>query len=92
MIERLIEDVARLRRELDEVKTAVPVPAIVERIGNILFVSQSFEGLDPKVLREVAEHWKTRISSGVVALTSVNDGKVAIVVAVTDNLAKVSGR
>jgi alanyl-tRNA synthetase len=47
---------------------------------------QVIEGLDPKGLRGLVDDAKKRVSSGVVALVAVNDGRATVAVGVTDDL------
>ena len=57
-----------------------------EDVGGVKFLGQSYDGLDPKELRGLANDAKVRIGSGVVALLTVNDGRASILVAVTNDL------
>jgi alanyl-tRNA synthetase len=88
----LSETVKRLEKELADAKKAVALggggtsAAEPEDIGGVKFLSQTYEGLDPKELRGLANDAKARIGSGVVALLTVNDGKASILAAVTDDL------
>ena len=87
----LAETVKRLERELVEAKKSAALAgrgAAVEpeTINGTRFLGQSYEGLDPKDLRGLANDAKVRIGSGVIALATVNDGRASILVAVTDDL------
>jgi alanyl-tRNA synthetase len=87
----LAETVRRLEKELAEAKKAAAIgggtaAAEPEDLGGVMFLGQSYDGLDPKELRGLANDAKARIGSGVVALLTVNDGKASILVAVTDDL------
>jgi alanyl-tRNA synthetase len=89
----LSETVKRLEKELADAKKAIalgggggagaPEP---EDVGDVKFLAQTYDGLDPKELRGLANDAKARIGSGVVALLTVNDGKASILAAVTDDL------
>ncbi|MEE2694327.1 MAG: alanine--tRNA ligase [Pseudomonadota bacterium] len=57
-----------------------------KRIGEIDFLAQQIDGVPPKELRGLADQMKHKIGSGVVALLSVTDGKVGLVVGVTEDL------
>lgn len=58
---------------------------IVE-ISGVKFLGQVLEGIQPKELRGLADEAKGRLESGVIAFIAVNDGKAAILTAVTDDL------
>jgi alanyl-tRNA synthetase len=87
----LSETVKRLEKELADAKKAAALggggaAAEPEDVGGVKFLGQSYDGLDPKDLRGLANDAKTRIGSGVVALLTVNDGKASILIAVTEDL------
>ena len=56
-------------------------------MGEIRFAGRTLEGVPAKELRGTADAIKKELGSGVVALVSVNDGKAAVVVSVTEDLA-----
>jgi alanyl-tRNA synthetase len=86
----LSETVKRLEKELADAKKAAALgggaTVELEDVGGVKFLGQSYDGLDPKDLRGLANDAKVRIGSGVVALITVNDGKASILIAVTDGL------
>ncbi len=88
----VVENNRRLEKELAEAKKAAALGggggAAVEPedVGGVKFLGQSYDGLDPKDLRGLANDAKARIGSGVVALVTVNDAKASILIAVTDDL------
>ncbi|MHA1598789.1 MAG: alanine--tRNA ligase, partial [Alphaproteobacteria bacterium] len=55
-------------------------------IGGIAFSPRLLDGMPAKDLKGLADEIKGQIGSGVVALVSVNDGKVSLVVGVTEDL------
>src|SRR3546814_7195450 len=57
-----------------------------EQIGNVSFLGQVIEGLDPKQLRGLIDENKKKLGSGVSALVAVVDGRASIAVGVTDDL------
>ncbi len=59
----------------------------VKDIAGVKFTSRILTDFPAKDLKPMADELKERISSGVVALVAVNEGKASIVVAVTDDLA-----
>jgi alanyl-tRNA synthetase len=87
----LADTVKRLEKELADAKKAAALgggaaAADPEDVGGVLFLGQSYDGLEPKDLRGLANDAKVRIGSGVVAFVTVNDGKASILIAVTDDL------
>ncbi len=90
-IDQLLEERRRLEREIAELKRrlalggAAAVPE-VEEVGGIRFLGRVLEDVPPKELRAAADQLLQKLGSGVVALVSVNDGKAAVVVAVSRDL------
>jgi alanyl-tRNA synthetase len=90
----LVEERRRLERELAEAKKALAMggggkaeAAGPEKIGDVAFIGQVLDGLDPKALRGLIDENKSRVGSGVVALVAVNEGRATVAVGVTDDLA-----
>ena len=87
----LTDTVKRLERELADAKKAAALgggaaAAEPEDIGGVMLLGQSYDGLEPKELRGLANEAKAKLASGVVALVTVNDGKASVLIAVTDDL------
>ncbi len=87
----LSENVRRLEKELSDAKKAIALAgggssAEPEQMDGFSFLAQSFDGLDPKELRGLANDAKVRIGSGVVALFTLNDGRASVLIGVTDDL------
>ncbi|WP_313003058.1 alanine--tRNA ligase [Brevundimonas sp.] len=61
--------------------------AAPETINGVTLIARVLDGVDGKGLRGVAEDFKKQIGSGVVALVGVVDGKAAITVAATPDMA-----
>jgi len=93
-VARLVEEQRRLERELAEARRALAsagsgqaaAPAAI-KIGDIVFEGRVVDDVPGRELRSLADDLKRRIGSGVVAVVSRDDGKAAIVVGVTDDLA-----
>ena len=92
----LIEERRKLEKELAEAKRALAlggggaggdIGTADEDVGGIKFSGQVIEGLNPRELRPLLDEAKTRLGSGVATICAVNEGKGAIAVAVTDDLA-----
>ncbi|MCC3860833.1 alanine--tRNA ligase [Pseudemcibacter aquimaris] len=58
----------------------------VKEVNGIKFLGQVLEGIPAKELRGLADDAKKRLGSGVIAFVAVNDGKAAVLTAVTDDL------
>ncbi|HEX8375227.1 MAG TPA: alanine--tRNA ligase-related protein, partial [Geminicoccaceae bacterium] len=84
---RLEREVAELRRKLATGEASGSGDGGVRQVGEIRFAGRHLEGVPAKELRGTADAIKQQLGSGVVALVSVNDGKAAVVVSVTDDLA-----
>lgn len=61
--------------------------AAPEEINGVKLIARVLDGVDGKGLRGVAEDFKKQLGSGVVALVGVTDGKAAITVAATPDMA-----
>ncbi|MCB1473993.1 MAG: alanine--tRNA ligase, partial [Rhodobiaceae bacterium] len=92
----LIEERRKLERELSEARRKLALggggasqqeaPAL--DVGGTKFLGKAVNGIDAKQLKGIADEMKAQVGSGVVALVSVSDeGRAAIVVGVTDDLA-----
>jgi len=90
----LIDERKKLERELTEAKKALALAgdgggaktAETETVGDVAFVGQVIQGLNPKELRGLIDQSKKQLSSGVSALVAVNDGRATVAVGVTDDL------
>jgi alanyl-tRNA synthetase len=92
VIERLQSDAKRLTREVSQLKTKLAVGGGVAdaldtvEIAGVKLARRRVGELDKDALRGLADSLKAKIKSGVVVLASSADGKVQIVVAVTEDL------
>jgi alanyl-tRNA synthetase len=88
----LADNVKRLEKELADAKRAIAMggsgggASEAEQINGVTFVSQSFDALDPKELRNLANDARQQMGSGVVAYVTVNDGRASVLVALTEDL------
>ena len=94
-VSQLIDERKRLDKELAEAKKALALGgggtasgggAAEETIGDVAFMGQVLDGVDPKALRSVLDDMKSKLGSGIAVLVAVNDGRGAIAAAVTDDL------
>lgn len=58
----------------------------VEDVNGVKFLGVSLEGVDMNELRNLGDDLKSKLSSGVIVLASVNEGKVNLMVAATDDV------
>jgi alanyl-tRNA synthetase len=83
MIEQLQEENKKLNKQLAEMKKQQALgggEVNVEKIGNVNFIGKSFDGLDPKELRAVAEDYLKQ--ADVVYVATDVEGKASLVVGV----------
>ena len=95
-VAQLAEQLKKAERELADAKkalalggsggsgTAAAGPA-VEQVGDVAFLAQVVDGLDPKELRGTVDSLKKQVGSGVAMLVAVNDGRASVAVGVTDD-------
>ncbi len=89
----LADQLRRLERDLADAKKALALgggagiaPAGPETVGDIAFIGQIVEGLDPKDLRGLVDENKKRLVSGISAIIAVTDGRASIAAGVTEDL------
>ena len=61
-------------------------------VGGVKLIGRVLNGVPGKDLKGMADEFKKKLGSGVVALIGVEDGKASAVVGVTDDLAKTPQR
>jgi alanyl-tRNA synthetase len=91
---QLVEERKRLERELADAKRKLAMgggggqaDAGVRKAGGANILTRTLHGISLKELRSIADDGKRQVGSGVVAIVGVSeDGKVGIVVGVTDDL------
>ena len=94
-IEALVLERKKLERELAEAKKALALGGgagasddPVRDIAGVKFSGKVVDGVAPKDLRGLVDEAKKKLGEGVAAYIGVNDGKVALAVGVTADLAK----
>jgi alanyl-tRNA synthetase len=92
-VAQLVEDRKRLEKELADAKKKLAMggggegSTPVKDAGSFKLMARTVEGINPKDLKGMADEAKTQLGSGVVVLINVaDDGKAAIVTAVTKDL------
>ncbi|NTU76804.1 MAG: alanine--tRNA ligase, partial [Alphaproteobacteria bacterium] len=83
---KLERDVADLRRQLALGGGAGATAEAPKQIGGVNFVSRVLTDIPAKDLKPMADAFKAQVKSGVVVLVSSSEGKVSLVVAVTEDL------
>jgi alanyl-tRNA synthetase len=90
----LAEERKKLEKEVADLRRQVAMggggksedAAAPKKIGAISFTSRVMQDMPAKDLKPMADALKQKLGSGVVALASVFEGKVSLVVGVTDDL------
>jgi alanyl-tRNA synthetase len=95
-IERLQDELKRTRKEFDELKLKVATGSVgngsttngdeAKDIAGVKVLAKTVEGLDANAGRQLSDTLLARLKSGVVVLGRRDDGKVGIIVRVSDDL------
>jgi alanyl-tRNA synthetase len=99
-VQRLQAEAKRASREVEQLKMKVALGGGAARgsgggaadnadardVDGVKLIARRVEGLEKSALRGLSDTLRDRLGSGVVILASENDGKVALVVAVTKDL------
>ena len=92
-VERLAAERKALEKEVDRLKSklagasAADLTANAREVNGIKVVAASVEGLDRNQMRSLADSLRSKMGSGVVVLASTSNGNVALISAVTKDLA-----
>ncbi len=89
----LIEERRKLERELSDARRAAATGGGTQKsaakdLGGIKFAGRTVENIPAKELKGLADDLKREIGSGVIAVVASADGKVSLVVGVTEDLVK----
>jgi alanyl-tRNA synthetase len=97
-IERLQEELKRTRKEMDDLKLKIATGGLgngsssngdeARDISGVKVLGKVVEGLDANGTRQLSDTLLARLKSGVVVLGRKDDGKVGIIVRVSDDLTK----
>ena len=85
---KLDRDVAELRKQVALAGTSDSSQTDARAINGVNFVSRILTDVPAKDLKPMADEFKAKIKSGVIALAASFEGKVSLVVAVTEDLTK----
>jgi alanyl-tRNA synthetase len=83
---KLEKEVSDLRRELAISVKSDGHDMETKKLADIKFMSKVLKGIPAQDLKGLTDEFKGQIVSGVVAIASLNDGKVSLVVGVTEDL------
>lgn len=86
----LVEEKRKLERETSKlrIKQIVEGNITKEKIGNYLFIHKQLDDFPPSELREATNILISKVKSGIVSLSTVAEGRVSIVIAVSKDLTK----
>ncbi len=93
-VDKLQEQVRKYEREIEQLKLKIAQSAAAtatdnaRQIADIKALATEVSNLDANGLRQLADNLSQKIKPGVVVLGQANDGKVSLVVRVTDDLTK----
>lgn len=88
----LIQDKKGLEKDISELKrklaagTGSKQEQAVEKVGTFDFIGKVVTDLPPNELKPSVDDLKTQIGKGVIAMVGINEGKLSLVVGVTDDL------
>ncbi len=91
-VERLVAQLKESERELDRMKhklqssQAGDLIAEAKEIHGVMVLAKRVDGIDPRDLRDFGDKLRDKLGSGVLALGSVKDGKVSLIVMVSKDL------
>jgi alanyl-tRNA synthetase len=94
-IERLQDEIKRIRKEIDDLKLKIATGSIggassngdeARDVAGVKVLAKIVEGLDANGTRQLSDTLLSRLKSGIVILGRETDGKVSIVVRVSDDL------
>jgi alanyl-tRNA synthetase len=93
-VDKLIDQVRRYERELEQLKLkmaqaeAGEAASSAREVGGIKVLARRVTDLDPNAMRQLADSLSQQLKSGVVVLGQATNGKAALVARVTDDLTK----
>jgi alanyl-tRNA synthetase len=97
-LQALIDGQRKIERELSDARKALAMAGAgggsaaaadeIRQVGGVKMIGRVLTGVPGKDLKGMADEFKKKLGSGVVALIGVEDGKASAVVGVTDDLSK----
>ena len=87
----LVEERRRLEREITDLRqklaSGVRSDAGVADVAGIRFAARILDQVPARALKGMADNLKTEVGSGIAAIAATGDGKISLVVGVTEDLA-----
>ena len=83
---KLEREIAELRKKLVTGGGGAAQPQASKTVAGVAYAGRVLDGVPANELKGMADEIKKQLGSGVVALVTVADGKVSLVVAVSDDL------
>ncbi|MBS0519651.1 MAG: alanine--tRNA ligase [Proteobacteria bacterium] len=97
-LQALVEGQRKIERDLAEARKALALAGgtgggaaaadEIRQVGKVKMIGRVLNGVPGKDLKGMADEFKKKLGSGVVALIGVDEGKASAVVGVTDDLSK----
>ncbi|MPZ30286.1 MAG: alanine--tRNA ligase [Rhodospirillales bacterium] len=96
-LQALVDGQRKIERELSDARKALALAGgggaaqsadEIRDVGGVKLIGRVLNGVPGKDLKGMADEFKKKLGSGVVALIGVEDGKASAVVGVTDDLSK----
>ena len=93
-VEKLVEQVRRYERELEQLKLKVAQSEAAQaveaarEVGGVKVLARRVKDLDANAMRQLADALSQKLKSGVVVLGQATNGKASLVARVTDDLTK----
>lgn len=93
-IDNMLIEHKALQQELDQLKAKFASSAVNDlinqskKIGTINFLAVEVKGVSANSLRDMGDHFKSKLENGVVVLAASNNGKVNLIVMVSDEAIK----
>jgi alanyl-tRNA synthetase len=98
-LQALMDGQRKIERELSDARKALALAGAgggggaaaadeIRQVGKVRMIGRVLNGVPGKDLKGMADEFKKRLGSGVVALIGVEEGKASAVVGVTDDLSK----
>ncbi|MHA1564604.1 MAG: alanine--tRNA ligase-related protein, partial [Alphaproteobacteria bacterium] len=92
-VQSMIDERRRVERELTDVRRKLATGGDgggaapqTQDVGGVRYLARSLDDVPAKELRAMADALKKQVTSGVVAITTVGEGKASLVVGVTEDL------
>ena len=89
-IDAMLENQRRLEKELADLNARLlsggSSETEVQEVAGISLIAKRVEGADPKSLPDAVDKMKNKLGSGVAVLASVQGGRIALIVGVTQDL------